>query len=95
VPVVKCFCELNRNAIPIDELKLHRQTKLSQRDKMAPSAISDSASRREVLNSLPPPKLYPVKEAKFEKFVTPQIDGRERALDRGAGSTAIVIDNGT
>lgn len=43
---------------------------------------------------LPPPKLYPVQEVKFERYMPPQVDGREQALAQPRGSTAIVIDNG-
>jgi hypothetical protein len=61
---------------------------------MAPSATEDSASRREAWKNLPSPTLYPVKEAKFEKYLTPQVDGHERALAQPEGTVAIVIDNG-
>lgn len=44
--------------------------------------------------SLPPPTLHPVREAKFEKYLPPQVDGRERALAQPEGQAAIVIDNG-
>lgn len=43
---------------------------------------------------LPPPTLYPVKEAKFERYVAPQVDGHEKALAQPQGTAAIVIDNG-
>jgi actin-related protein 5 len=36
---------------------------------MAPSLIEDSANQREALSKLPPPTLYPVKEAKFDKYI--------------------------
>ncbi|KAK4103718.1 ARP5-like protein [Parathielavia hyrcaniae] len=62
---------------------------------MAPSAIDETVSRRDAWQNLPPPTLYPVKEAKFEKYIPPQIDGRERALAQPAGQTAIIIDNGS
>lgn len=61
---------------------------------MAPSLIEDSANQREALSKLPPPTLYPVKEAKFDKYIPPQVDGHERALAEPVGSAAIVIDNG-
>lgn len=62
---------------------------------MAPSATGDTvSSRREAWKNLPPPTLYPVKEARFEKYLPPQIDGRERALAQPEGQAAIVIDNG-
>ncbi|KAK4126244.1 ARP5-like protein [Parathielavia appendiculata] len=62
---------------------------------MAPSAIDETVSRRDAWQNLPPPNVYPVKEAKFEKYLPPQIDGRERALAQPAGQAAIVIDNGS
>ncbi|KAL2159918.1 hypothetical protein VTH06DRAFT_2051 [Thermothelomyces fergusii] len=63
---------------------------------MAPSATGDTVtSRREAWKNLPPPTLYPVKEARFEKYLPPQIDGRERALAQPEGQVAIVIDNGS
>ncbi|KAJ9142839.1 Actin-like ATPase domain-containing protein [Coniochaeta hoffmannii] len=64
---------------------------------MAPSAIDapTTLSRREALAMLPPPTVYPVQEVKFEKYMPPQIDGREKALARPQGTTAIVIDNGS
>ncbi|KAK0637343.1 ARP5-like protein [Bombardia bombarda] len=62
---------------------------------MAPSAIDDPVSRREALRNLPPPTLYPVKEARFEKYIPPQVDGHERALAQPGGKAAIVIDNGS
>jgi actin-related protein 5 len=43
---------------------------------------------------LPPPTVYPVQEVKFERHMPPQVDGREKALARPPGTTAIVIDNG-
>ncbi|GAB1318879.1 Actin-related protein 5 [Madurella fahalii] len=62
---------------------------------MAPSAMDEIISQREAWKSLPPPTLYPVKEARFEKFLPPQLDGRERALAQPPGQAAIVIDNGS
>ncbi|KAH8889840.1 ARP5-like protein [Thozetella sp. PMI_491] len=62
---------------------------------MAPSAIDDPPSRREAWKSLPSPTIYPVQEAKFEKYVAPQIDGHEKAIARPQGNAAIVIDNGS
>lgn len=61
---------------------------------MAPSAVDETVSRRDAWKNLPPPTLYPVKEAKFEKYLPPQVDGRERALAQPEGQAAIVIDNG-
>ncbi|KAK4112300.1 ARP5-like protein [Canariomyces notabilis] len=62
---------------------------------MAPSATDDIVSRREAWKQLPPPTVYPVKEARFEKYLPPQVDGRERALAQPPGQAAIVIDNGS
>ncbi|KAK3369067.1 ARP5-like protein [Lasiosphaeria ovina] len=64
---------------------------------MAPSALDDinMAGRRDAWKTLPSPKLHPVREAKFEKYLTPQIDGHERALSQPEGQAAIVIDNGS
>ncbi|KAK5660269.1 hypothetical protein OQA88_12809 [Cercophora sp. LCS_1] len=62
---------------------------------MAPSAIDDMPSRREAWKNLPPPNLYPVKEARFEKYVPPQTNGHERALAQPAGQASIIIDNGS
>ncbi len=61
---------------------------------MAPSAVDETVSRREAWKTLPAPTLYPVKEAKFDKYLPPQLDGRERALALPKGQAAIVIDNG-
>jgi actin-related protein 5 len=64
---------------------------------MAPSAIDGPEPM--VLNArpektYPPAKIFPVQDAKFEKYITPQVDGRERALAQPDGRAAIVIDNG-
>ncbi|KAI5917717.1 putative chromatin remodeling complex subunit [Camillea tinctor] len=64
---------------------------------MAPSAIDNSIPplpMREA-KTYPPAKIFNVKENKFDKFVTPQSDGREKALAQTDGSAAIVIDNGS
>ena len=61
---------------------------------MSPAAIEDVPSRREAWKTLSEPKIYPVREAKFENYVPPQIDGREKALAQPEGTTAIVIDTG-
>ena len=61
---------------------------------MAPSAIEDMAARRDAWKTLPSPTLYPVKEARFEKYIPPQTDGHERALAQPQGQAAIIIDNG-
>lgn len=60
---------------------------------MTPSAIDEMASRREAWKTLPPSTLYPVKEARFEKYLPPQVDGHERALAQ-EGQASIIIDNG-
>ncbi|KAJ4300394.1 Nuclear actin-protein involved in chromatin remodeling [Collariella sp. IMI 366227] len=62
---------------------------------MAPSAVEETVSRRDAWKNLPPPTLYPVKEARFEKYLPPQADGRQRALALPKGQAAIVIDNGS
>jgi len=62
---------------------------------MAPSAIEETVNRRDAWKTLPAPKLYPVKEARFEKYIPPQVDGHERALAQPDGKAAIIIDNGT
>ncbi|EAQ88128.1 hypothetical protein CHGG_04747 [Chaetomium globosum CBS 148.51] len=62
---------------------------------MAPSAIEETVNRREAWKHLPPPTVYPVKEAKFDKYLPPQLDGRERALAQPDGQAVIVIDNGS
>lgn len=62
---------------------------------MAPTAIYDTVfGRPGPANDLPPPKLYPVREVKFEKPVPVHTDGREKALQQTDGSAAIIIDNG-
>jgi len=61
---------------------------------MSPMAVDDLVSRREAWRNLPEPTLYPVKEARFDSYLPPQVDGHERALAQ-QGQTAIVIDNGT
>lgn len=61
---------------------------------MAPSAVDETVSRRDAWKNLPPPTVYPVKEARFEKYLPPQVDGHERALAQPEGKAAIVIDNG-
>ncbi|KAK4146857.1 actin-like protein arp5 [Dichotomopilus funicola] len=62
---------------------------------MAPSATGEPVNPREAWKTLPPPTIYPVKEAKFEKYLPPQLDSRERALAQPDGQAAIVIDNGS
>ena len=45
-------------------------------------------------NNVPPPQLYPPREAHFEKFIEPRPDGYQKAKSRGGDRAAIVIDNG-
>lgn len=61
---------------------------------MAPSATDDAiiASKMPPAREYPPAKIFPMKEAKFEKSVEIQSDGREKALARD--DAVIVIDNG-
>jgi actin-related protein 5 len=63
---------------------------------MAPMEIDApvGVSRREAWKSLPPPTIYPVKENKFEKYIPPQIDGRETVKSQSGSGPAIIIDNG-
>ncbi|KAF3767874.1 actin-like ATPase domain-containing protein [Cryphonectria parasitica EP155] len=63
---------------------------------MAPTASYDTfLSKPGPTADLPPPKLYPVKEVKFEKPTPVQSDGREKALQASDGDAAIIIDNGS
>jgi actin-related protein 5 len=66
---------------------------------MAPSAIDpptqvlgEIPTRKE--KTYPPAKIFQVKEVRFEKHISPQPDGREKALTQPQGGAAIVIDNG-
>lgn len=59
---------------------------------MSPSAANDAAAQP--TRTYPSVKVYPVKEARFDKFIPPQADGHETAKTRPADTTAIVIDNG-
>jgi actin-related protein 5 len=61
---------------------------------MAPLAV-DASARDSGPANIPPPHLYPVKEAHFESSPSPQPDGYRKASGQGAGKVAIVIDNGT
>ncbi len=61
---------------------------------MAPMAIDPPISQRDAWKSLPPPTIHPVKEIRFDKYITPQIDGYETAKAQPEGQAAIVIDNG-
>ena len=62
---------------------------------MAPSAIYSLTQETGQPSVIKPPQTYPVKEAHFEKYLEPQPEGYQRAVARGPGNTAIVIDNGT
>lgn len=62
---------------------------------MAPTATYEPLfSKPGPAADLPPPKVYPVKEYKFEKPIPVQRDGRDKARQQPNGSAAIVIDNG-
>lgn len=62
---------------------------------MAPTATYEPIfSKPGPAADLPPPKVFPVKEYKFEKPIPVQPDGREKALEQSDGNVAIVIDNG-
>lgn len=62
---------------------------------MAPSAVdSGILFSAAPAKTYPPAKIYPVKEARFEKPIPPQTDGYHKAKSRPAGSAAIIIDNG-
>ena len=61
--------------------------------RMAPSATGPATQAPEI--TFTPPKLYPAKEARFEKYIEPQHDGYRQAKSRGPERAAIVIDNGT
>jgi hypothetical protein len=60
---------------------------------MAPSAIDEPAIKAPEQKTYPPAQIFPVKETRFENYIEPSKDGRERALKQPE-STAIVIDNG-
>lgn len=59
---------------------------------MPPSAVAGTASR--FPETVGPPKIYPVKEARFPGFIEPQPDGYRKAQQAGPDNVAIVIDNG-
>jgi len=61
---------------------------------MAPSATDGPVPMDVDEKTYPPAKIFPVKEPKFEKIITPQFDGREKALAQPSGGAVIVIDNG-
>ncbi|KAM0325454.1 hypothetical protein ACHAQA_007441 [Verticillium albo-atrum] len=66
---------------------------------MAPSATDDGipASKIPPPREYPPAKIFPMREARFDKPMAIQHDGRQKALARAqsGGHTAIVIDNGS
>ncbi|KAI1638523.1 putative chromatin remodeling complex subunit [Biscogniauxia mediterranea] len=66
---------------------------------MAPSAMDTPMPPLPVreAKTYPPAKIFNVKETKFDKFVAPQSDGREKALAlaQSGEPAAIVIDNGS
>ncbi|KAI0596458.1 putative chromatin remodeling complex subunit [Biscogniauxia sp. FL1348] len=66
---------------------------------MAPSAIDTPMPPLPVreAKTYPPAKIFNVKETKFDSFVAPQSDGREKALAMAQSDqdAAIVIDNGS
>ncbi|KAH8751412.1 hypothetical protein F5882DRAFT_369114 [Hyaloscypha sp. PMI_1271] len=62
---------------------------------MAPSAIDTPMHDAEPEDNVPPPQLYPPREAHFEKFIEPRPDGYQKAKSRGGDRAAIVIDNGS
>jgi actin-related protein 5 len=61
---------------------------------MAPSATENGNLSQGQPQALPPPQLYPVKEAHFERYIEPQTDGYRKAVGLGPNGAAIVIDNG-
>lgn len=63
---------------------------------MAPSATGFSTPPLPIREekTYPPARIFNVKETKFEKYVTPHSDGRDKAHAMPEGSAAIVIDNG-
>ncbi len=66
---------------------------------MAPSAIEESSfilpdKKRPPERTYPPAKIFPVREARFEKPIPVQEDGRQKALAQPSGGAVIVIDNG-
>ncbi|KEZ41117.1 Actin-like protein arp5 [Scedosporium apiospermum] len=67
---------------------------------MAPSAIEESSfilpdKKRPPERTYPPAKIFPVREARFEKPIPVQEDGRQKALAQPSGGAVIVIDNGS
>ncbi|RCI09817.1 hypothetical protein L249_4170 [Ophiocordyceps polyrhachis-furcata BCC 54312] len=55
---------------------------------MAPSAVHVKAEK-----TYPPANIFTVKETRFDKFISPEADGRRQALKQ-PDTAAIVIDNG-
>ncbi|KAH8667565.1 hypothetical protein BGZ60DRAFT_409525 [Tricladium varicosporioides] len=62
---------------------------------MAPSAIDPAPQASDPESTVPPPHLYPPREAHFEKYIEPQPDGYREAVLQGSERVAIVIDNGS
>lgn len=62
---------------------------------MAPSAVESCTQASEAQNAIQPPHLYTPRELHFEKFLDVQADGYQKAVSRGPGRAAIVIDNGS
>lgn len=60
---------------------------------MAPSAVDEPKQTGPLDRDIPPPKLFPVKETRFEEYIEPQSDGYKKALEQ-PDRAAIVIDNG-
>ncbi|GAB0131552.1 hypothetical protein EsDP_00000018 [Epichloe bromicola] len=61
---------------------------------MAPSAVDEPKQTGPLDRDIPPPKLFPVKETRFEEYIEPQSDGYKKALEQ-PDQAAIVIDNGS
>lgn len=61
---------------------------------MAPSAVDEPKQTGPLDRDIPPPKLFPVKETRFEEYIEPQSDGYKKALEQ-PDRAAIVIDNGS
>ncbi|KAK2606116.1 Actin-related protein 5 [Conoideocrella luteorostrata] len=61
---------------------------------MAPSAVDEPKQTGPSDKSYPAPKIFPVKETRFEEYIEPQSDGYRKALEQ-PGAAAIVIDNGS
>lgn len=61
---------------------------------MAPSAVDERPLGAPQERTYPPANIFPVKETRFDSYVAPAADGRQRALE-SPGTAAIVIDNGS